>query len=467
MGLFSSILDLAQSMAGMGVDSSSVRQIAHAAGTGDHARVALTVGVVRRACRALGIAGAALLALFARQVSTITFGRRTSTHAQRRPLSHLNLDPRDLRATLEPLERATMLPPRAFVDPDVFEWEVERIFSGWICVGHASQVAEPGHYLMREVGRSSVVVIGGEEGRTHAFLNVCRHRGARIVEVPEGSVRRRLRCPYHAWSYGFDGELKAAPHMDGVENFDTSCWGLIPVRVATVGGLVLVDLSGDAPEAGEHVGELAGHLERYSVGALERAGQAHYEVDANWKAIAENYNECLHCPGVHPELNELSDYMSGEGVEGAGAWCGGSMTLREGAATMAREREASNGRPPLPGLSESDLGSVLYFVLFPNALVSLHPDYVMLHTLWPRAADRTDVVCEWYFEPDTIAAEAFDPSDAIEFWDQVNREDWHVCELTQKGVRTPGYVAGRYSAEELDVHAFDVMVAQRYLNEPL
>jgi Rieske 2Fe-2S family protein len=130
---------------------------------------------------------------------------------------------------------------------------------------------------------------------------------------------------------------------------------------------------------------------------------------------------------------------------------------------MARENRHSNTRPPIEGLGPDDISSVLYFVLFPNALVSLHPDYVMLHTLWPRAADRTDVICEWYFEPATIAAEGFDPSDAIEFWDQVNREDWHVCELTQKGVRINGYTAGRYSAEEVDVHNFDVLVANRYM----
>jgi Rieske 2Fe-2S family protein len=113
-------------------------------------------------------------------------------------------------------------------------------------------------------------------------------------------------------------------------------------------------------------------------------------------------------------------------------------------------------------LSGDDLSSVLYFVLFPNSLVSLHPDYVMLHTMWPQAPDRTGVVCEWFFEPATMAADGFDPTDAIDFWDQVNREDWHVCELTQKGVRTRGYVPGRYSAEEVDVHAFDLMVAERY-----
>jgi phenylpropionate dioxygenase-like ring-hydroxylating dioxygenase large terminal subunit len=378
------------------------------------------------------------------------------------PNPTLNLNPVEIEANLQPVERATMLPPRAFVDPGILDWELETIFSGWVCVGHASQVAEPGSYVMRELGADSVVVVGGEDGRPHAFLNVCRHRGARLIEDAEGSVRRRLRCPYHAWSYGFDGELMAAPHMEAVEDFDTSCWGLIPVRVAAVGGLVLVDLSGEAPEIDSHLGELAGHLERYRVGSLRRAGQADYRVEANWKSIAENYNECLHCPGVHPELNELSNYMSGEVIEGVGAWCGGSMTLREGASTMGREGDA-HGRPAIEGLSGGDLSSVLYFALFPNALVSLHPDYAMLHTLWPRAADRTDVICEWFFEPTTIAAPGFDPSDAIDFWDQVNREDWRVCELTQKGVGSRGYVAGRYSAEEIDVHAFDTMVARRYL----
>jgi Rieske 2Fe-2S family protein len=116
-----------------------------------------------------------------------------------------------------------------------------------------------------------------------------------------------------------------------------------------------------------------------------------------------------------------------------------------------------------PRLAGADPGKVLYFLLFPNTLVSLHPDYVMLHTLWPRAADRTEVVCEWLFEPSTMAAEGFDPSDAVAFWDQVNREDWHVCELTQRGMASSAFVPGRYTTQEGEVHEFDVMVADRYL----
>src|SRR6476619_6427517 len=115
--------------------------------------------------------------------------------------TRLNLDPVGVAATLEPLERATMLPQGAFIDPTVFEWEREHIFRGWICVGHASLVSEPGSFVMRELGADSVVVTGGEDGRPHAFLNVCRHRGARIFQESEGTTKRQIRCPYHGWSY--------------------------------------------------------------------------------------------------------------------------------------------------------------------------------------------------------------------------------------------------------------------------
>jgi glycine betaine catabolism A len=375
----------------------------------------------------------------------------------------LRLEREQVELTLQALERASMLPPAAFTDQSVLDWELSSVFGReWICAAHASAVAEPGAYVMRELGDQSFFVIGGKDGRPRAFHNVCRHRGSRLFEQDEGRVRARITCPYHAWSYGFDGELLGARHTDGLEDFDPGCYGLVPLRVQVVAGLVLVDLDGAAEPADEVVGELRGWLERYRTAQLQRGGERVYEVEANWKAIAENYNECLHCPGVHPELNALSAYDSGEEVTGAGAWCGGSMTLNDGAETMARNGGHA-ARRPIAGLEPRELRSVYYFVLFPNALVSLHPDYVMLHTLWPRSAGRTTVTCEWYFEPQTIAAEGFDPSDAIEFWDQVNREDWRVCELTQKGTRSRGYTAGRYTTHEADVHAFDSMVADRYL----
>jgi Rieske 2Fe-2S family protein len=365
----------------------------------------------------------------------------------------------EIKRTLLPLEQATQLPGAAFTDPAILRWERAEVFgSGWICCGHVEQVSDRGQYLSLEVAGESVLVVGDDDGLPRAFLNTCRHRGARLVDDGAGTLRR-LQCPYHAWTYGFDGSLKSAPFTDGLEDFDPGCFGLHEVRLAVVEGLLLLDLSGEAPSAAAHVGDLAHHLAAYRLPGLRRAARIVYEVEANWKAIAENYSECLHCPGVHPELNRLSHYLTGAAYTGAGAWCGGSMTLAEGVETMSTDG-AAHARRAIAGVDER---VILYFLIFPNTLVSLHPDYVMLHTLWPQAPDRTEVVCEWFFEPETIAQPGFDPGDAVQFWDQVNREDWHVCGLTQRGMRSPRFTPGRYTTQEGDVHAFDRMVARRYL----
>src|SRR3954451_5180596 len=370
----------------------------------------------------------------------------------------LPLSAAEIERTRAPLERATMLPGAAFTDPDVLGWEHANLFrGGWVCAGHVDQVRERGQYLMLDVAGESVMVIADDDGLPRAFLNTCRHRGARLVFMSEGRVRR-VQCPYHAWTDGLDGSLRSAPFTDGLEDFDPACFGLHAVRLAVVEGLVLLDLSGQGPPPQAHIGALASSLAAYRLPELKRGARIVYDVDANWKAIGENYSECLHCPGVHPELNRLSHYLSGESIEGAGRWCGGSMTLAPGVKTMATD--GGHGRKPIEGV---DLRSILYFLIFPNTLVSLHPDYVMLHTMWPKGPDRTEVVCEWFFEPEAIASPDFDPTDAVEFWDQINREDWEVCALTQRGMESRSFTPGRYTTQEDDVHTFDVMVAERYL----
>ena len=364
----------------------------------------------------------------------------------------------DIERTCLPLEQASMLPGAAYTDHSVLEWERAKFFrGGWICAGHIEQVGARGRFLTVDAGGENVLVVGDDDGLPRAFLNTCRHRGARLLIQPEGTVRR-IQCSYHAWTYGLDGSLKNAPFTDGLVDFDPKCFALHEVRLAVVEGLVLLDLSGEAPPPQDHIGDLAPHLARYRNRDLRRGARIVYDVAANWKAIGENYSECLHCPGVHPELNRLSHYLSGETIAGAGAWCGGSMTLAEGVEDMTVD--GARTRNPIDGV---DVRSILYFLIFPNTLVSLHPDYVMLHTLWPKGPDRTEVVCEWFFEPEAIEAPDFDPSDAVEFWDQVNREDWQVCGLTQQGMHSPSFVPGRYTTQEDDVHEFDVMIATRYL----
>src|SRR4051812_30858972 len=263
----------------------------------------------------------------------------------------LPLHAADIERTMVPLEQATQLPGAAFTDENVLQWEHANLFSrGWICAGHAEQVSKRGRYVQVEIGSESVLVIGDDDGLPRAFLNTCRHRGARLVDDAAGTLRR-LQCPYHAWSYGFDGSLRNAPFTDGLEDFGPKCFALHEVRLAVVEGLVLLDLGGDAPPAAEHVGDLARHMAAYRLPELQRAARIVYDVDANWKAIAENYSECLHCPGVHPELNRLSHYLTGETYEGAGAWCGGSMTLAEGVETMSTDG-AAHARPAIAGVDE-------------------------------------------------------------------------------------------------------------------
>src|SRR5215216_2642130 len=188
-----------------------------------------------------------------RQSNTANSARLTNRHgrgvrsAAMGPLSREELEP-----TLRPLHEASMLPPRVYVDETVAAWEAERLFlDGWVCAGHVSSMAERGVYLTREVGGESLLVVGDDDGRARAFFNVCRHRGARLVEGEEGTLRR-IQCPYHAWSYAFDGTLRNAPHTDELADFDPSCFGLTPVRSAVVGGLVLLDVGGTAAPADEH-----------------------------------------------------------------------------------------------------------------------------------------------------------------------------------------------------------------------
>jgi Rieske 2Fe-2S family protein len=141
------------------------------------------------------------------------------------------------------------------------------------------------------------------------------------------------------------------------------------------------------------------------------------------------------------------------------------MELVGGVETMAVGGGHRAGRPALAGTTELDERRICYDLLWPSTFISTHPDYVLVHRLEPLAADHTRVVCEWLFEPATLADPRFDAADAFEFWDTTNRQDWHVCELQQRGTRSRSWTAGRYSNQEPSVHAFDLMVVDRYADD--
>ena len=266
-----------------------------------------------------------------------------------------------------------------------------------------------------------------------------------MVEEACGRIVR-FQCPYHAWIYDLEGKLVRAKHTEDLDDFSLEAYSLATVRLETWQGFVFVNLSPEGPSLRDQLGDLVEHLERFDFGRLRSAKRTEYEVGANWKFIAENYSECYHCPGVHPQLNKLTPYDLGGDFEPHGAWQGGWMELVGEAETMALDggHGSRDGRPPMPGITPVDERRIFYYVLWPMTFISIHPDYLLLHRLIPDGPDRTRVVCDWLFDVDTIAMPGFDPSDAVAFWDLTNRQDWHVCELQQRGTRSSSWVAGRY-----------------------
>jgi Rieske 2Fe-2S family protein len=233
-------------------------------------------------------------------------------------------------------------------------------------------------------------------------------------------------------------------------------------RVVEWQGWFFVNASVDAPTFEEHAGNLEDLVRNYGCEDLVVAARHDYQIAANWKILAENYHECYHCSSIHPELCEISPPTSGgDNLEPEGAWIGGPMDLYEGVETMSLDGKSH--APNLPRLTEGQDRTVYYFQLFPNLLISLHPDYVMTHRLRPLAPDRTAVECEWLFSREAVEQEGFDPSYASDFWDITNRQDWHACEAVQRGVSSRGYRRGPLSPREDAVYQFTTMVANGYL----
>jgi phenylpropionate dioxygenase-like ring-hydroxylating dioxygenase large terminal subunit len=236
------------------------------------------------------------------------------------------------------------------------------------------------------------------------------------------------------------------------------------VRTATWQGFVFATRSDAVADLEPWLGDLIEHVERFDFASLRRGHRITYDVAANWKLIAENYSECYHCPGLHPQLNRLTPYDVGADYETDGAWQGGWMELRDGFETMALDGGHRVG-PPMCGMTPTDERRIDYLVVWPTLLLSVHPDYLLVHYLQPLGPNRTRIVCDWLFEPATMAAANFDPTHVVEFWDLTNRQDWHVCELQQQGTASAAFHAGRYANNEPSVHAFDLMCADRYVGD--
>jgi Rieske 2Fe-2S family protein len=348
------------------------------------------------------------------------------------------------------------LPRNAYWDAAFFAREREAIFwDQWFYVGRAAELSVPGDYRVLDVAGESVILIRGHDG-LHAHLNFCRHRGSRLL-CGQGTVNGSIRCPYHAWAYALDGRLVASPFV-AEEAIPPESRRLHAAGVDEWEGFVFINLSAERAVANgstlaAQLGPIPERLRRYPLAELRAARSLRYEVAANWKVMLENYNECYHCAGVHPELCRVVPAFKRRG--GAELDWERGIPHRDGAWTFTAD--GTSARAPFATLNDDEKVRHKGELIYPNFMLSLAADHVAAFSLWPRGPAETTIVCDFLFHPDEIAKPDFDPSDVVDFWDLVNRQDWRICENVQAGMRSRAFERGYYAPMEdasLDIRRY-------------
>lgn len=362
-----------------------------------------------------------------------------------------------LLAVLRPFEEATPLPRAAFLDPRILEIEDETIFSSsWIPVAHEADLAKPGAWVRAPLRDENIVVVKTADLEVAAVRAVCTHRGTLLCDGPEGQLDSlEIVCPYHGWRYATDGVLLAAP---GARPGSLPP-GLARLRTETRHGVIFVNLEKTAASLRESWDGGPPWLERLHGAPLCRVHRTDSEVAANWKIVVGNFQESHHFASVHPSLEGRTPWRDSTSVVVSDAWLGGVMDLLPGFSTVSESGELQ-GRPVIA--AAEDRGRIHDAHVFPLWLTSLQPDYLLTYRLTPLDVDRTLVVAEIHMHPSTLAR-GVGLEDVFTFWDRTNAEDRAICELQQRGLSGRGERPVTYAASEDGLHAFEKLVAARYL----
>ncbi len=333
-----------------------------------------------------------------------------------------------------------------YTDPGILTAEFEHIFEHeWYYAGRADEIPVPGQFIRRRVGRETVVLVRGQDQTIRGFLNVCRHRGAQLCLTDSGQVGRTIRCPYHAWTYGLDGQLVAAPNWRALDGIDRDRYRLHQVHVATWAGLIWVSLARQPgpleeqlrPQVEARLGDY-GKFERYRLGELTVGARAEYDVAANWKLIYENFQECYHCHNIHPELVMTIPQFKSPAMGAEGYDPGGYPIA---APRLSFSLTGQTVLPRLPGLLPADDRLFYGMVVRPNCFLSLVSDHVIVHRFEPIAPDRTLVVCEWLFPAQTLKA-GHDVADAVALFIKDNEQDFAAAQWCQPNMSSRAYARG-------------------------
>jgi Rieske 2Fe-2S family protein len=360
------------------------------------------------------------------------------------------------------------LPVAYYVEPAQFRREMRAIWHrNWVYVCRSSEVSGPRSYRTFELGDQSVFLVRDEVGVLRGFYNTCRHRGAALCREHQGKFPPSgIVCPYHSWRYGLRGELLQTSSHLHAEGFRLQDFPLYRIAVTEWNGFVFIALTEDPPAFGATFDQ---PLERFDAWHLSELAVGHTfrkSIACNWKVFWENYNECLHCPGVHPRLSQLVP-LFGRGLQDVRddprwqqhaqdddpKYRGG---IRRGAQSWTMD-----GQPagiPFPNLSAHDRAAgQIYMTCLPSAFIVGHIDYVRVVRLRPLGPEQTELSVEFLFLPQTLQ-DSRDISGAVEFTETVMQEDADVCELNQRGLRALPHEHGVLMPEEYIIASFQQWV---------
>jgi choline monooxygenase len=361
----------------------------------------------------------------------------------------------------EQIECSQTLASRFYIDPAILDVEKARIFRRtWQLVGtldHACgevngvkrTIADPESFFTAEVADEPIVVVRDKDGTLRAFSNVCRHRAGPIASG--SGCKSVLRCGYHGWTYTLDGRLIGTPDVEGVEFFDRSTMGMVPLGLETWEQFIFVNFDRDAVPLSVYLGDIPEQARGFQFAGLQFAERRDYVINCNWKVYVDNYLEGYHIPVAHPGLMREIDYAQYR-----------TDTFRyhsqQFAPIRAIKAEDAGERAYAPG---SGTQEALYFWIFPNLMLNLYPDNVSTNLIVPLSQDKTLTVFEWFFHDVGSAKVQERMKKAIAFSDEVQQEDIGLCESVQRGLRSSLYDRGRYSVKrENGVHHFHMLLGE-------
>jgi choline monooxygenase len=366
---------------------------------------------------------------------------------------HLDVNPH--------LECAETLASRFYTDPAILTLEKERIFRRtWQLVGTLSQscgecsgvkrtIADTETYFTVDVAGEPVVVVRDKSGTLRAFSNVCRHRAGPIAQG--SGCKNVLNCGYHGWTYTLDGRLIGTPEIDGVEFFDRSTMGMVPLRCETWEQFIFVNFDGAPLPLAEYLGNIPRQASDFQFAGLALTERRDYVVNCNWKVYVDNYLDAYHIPVVHPGLMKEIDYPRYR-----------TETFRYYSQQLGPVKDLNPNDtgervyPPGIGLKEA-----LYFWVFPNLMLNFYPDNIQTNIIVPISHEKTLTIFEWYFHEAGSEKVRERAAKAIGFSDIVQQEDMHICEAVQRGLNSATYDRGRYSVKrENGVHHFHLLLSE-------